>query len=240
MTEESKELQPVPQPDPTTGTLLARLSPEQKQRLADLARGDTEARDRIIARAMARFASEVSAGGAIAACEPRSVVMALAGCIALDLEPQFGAISSRMADVIILPRRDRDGRTVANAQVTATGLAKLAARDGYTITAQPIYAQDAIAIDLGALTLSHEPSLAGGDLVGAWAKFYRDGVCVHIELLRGDDLAKIRDSSDAWKRQGQGSPWGKWPERMAVKSAIARGVRHLHAPAANLGTALED
>jgi recombinational DNA repair protein RecT len=200
-----------------------RLTDAQRARLSALVPGTDDERERAVMRSVEMLALGLRQDARLAGCDPFSVIVATASGLAAGLQPQFGQISGRTADYLVIPR---GGQAVV--QMTVAGWVTLLARAGWHVTGAAVYSEDAFDCDLATGILSHRPSMVveRGKVIGAWARFRR-GAATHVELLTTGQMMQIRDASDAWKRQGDRSPWGQWPDRMAIKSCIARGARHL-------------
>lgn len=218
----SDETQAMEVVQPTALTWLDRLSEPQKARLQILAAGERAEQEKLVARAVASLSLAIKQNQKLMQCEPGSVLMSVAACLSMGLEPHALPTPSRSAQAMLIPRGNQ-----CQLQITATGWVTLLDRAGWSVTAQAVRDGDTFAPDFDACKANHVLAMRESGLVcGAWAKFEK-GNRRHLEVLRYEDLAAIRDTSDAWKRQGDNSPWGKWPDRMAVKSAIVRGARHL-------------
>lgn len=219
MTEETQAIDVV---QPTALTWLDRLSEPQKARLQILAAGERDAQEKLVARAVASLSLAMKQNPKLMQCEPGSVLMSVAACLSMGLEPHALPTPSRSAQAMLIPRGNQ-----CNLQITATGWVTLLDRAGWSVTSQAVRDGDTFAPDFDTCKANHVMAMREAGLVcGAWARFEK-GRRVHLEVLRYEDIADIRDTSDAWKRQGDSSPWGKWPGQMARKSAIVRGARHL-------------
>lgn len=69
----------------------------------------------------------------------------------------------------------------------------------------------------------HKPSLAGGKNIGAWAVARTKSGGRFVEVLRGEEIDKIRQAS-----RSQGGPWAQWPDEMAKKSVIKRMAKRMN------------
>lgn len=164
----------------------------------------------------------------VAKCTAPSVLREIGRAAASGLP-----IDGRMST--LTTRRMKDGTTVAVWDPTYRGMVYLALESGHveSIEAHAVHERDEFAVELGTdPRIVHRPSLHQdrGRVVAAYAvaKLKTGGVV--REVLGEADLARIRDSSPA----GDRGPWGGWPDRMAMKSAMRRLLKRL--PASEIGT----
>ncbi|MGH9462454.1 MAG: recombinase RecT [Vicinamibacteria bacterium] len=95
------------------------------------------------------------------------------------------------------------------------------------ITAQLIYKQDDFRywVDDTGEHLEHKPVIFGdrGELMGVYALAKTKDGAVYIEVMRREDVEKVRDSS----RAKDSGPWVQWWGEMAKKTAIRRLSKRL-------------
>ncbi len=164
----------------------------------------------------------------VAKCTAPSVLREIGKAAASGLP-----IDGRMSTLTV--RRMKDGTNVAVWDPTYRGMVYLALESGHveSIEAHAVHERDTFSVELGTdPRIVHRPSLDNdrGPVVAAYAVAKLKAGGTVREVLGAADLAHIRDSSPA----GDRGPWGSWPDRMAMKSAMRRLLKRL--PAAEIGT----
>lgn len=142
-------------------------------------------------------------------------------------------IDGRMSTLTV--RRMKDGTFVCVFDPTYRGMVWLCLESGHvqSVEAHAVHERDEFSVELGTEPrIVHRPSLQAdrGPVVAAYAVAKLKAGGTVREVLGAADLAHIRDSSPA----GDRGPWGAWPDRMAMKSAMRRLLKRL--PAAEIGT----
>lgn len=185
-----------------------------------------------VRRAAQRIAATIAALGAknpdLRHCSASSLAIAVAECAALDLLPS----THRFTPIYLVPRRNK-GQWEVSAQLSARGLATLAQRDGWTLTAAVVYEGEPFRLVAGTTpALEHEPNPGGckpvyptlDNVVGAYVVGQRPGsITVFRYLSREGILArKARAQNDSF--------WRAWPEEMILKTAIAYGLARAMIP----------
>lgn len=105
------------------------------------------------------------------------------------------------------------------------GLVELARRSSLieAVEADVVYANDFFAYERGLKpVLLHKPILVGerGEKLGAWSViFYKSGRTT-FEVMRWDEIEKVRNGVYEWQK----GPWGSWPERMGLKTVVKRAL----------------
>jgi recombination protein RecT len=164
----------------------------------------------------------------LAKCTTASVLRGVGAAAASGLP-----IDGRMSTLTV--RKMRDGSHVAVWDPTYRGMVYLALESGHvaSVEAHAVHERDEFRVELGSHPrIVHVPSFAAdrGPVVAAYAVATLKAGGQVREVLSTADLARIRDSSPA----GDRGPWGSWPDRMAMKSAIRRLLKRL--PASEVGT----
>jgi recombination protein RecT len=161
-------------------------------------------------------------------CSSSSVLRALGAAAASGL-----LIDGKMSSLVV--RRPKEGKPIAIWDPTYRGMIYLARESGHvlSIDGHAVHERDVFVVALGSdPKITHEPYLGAdrGRVVAAYAIAVLRGRGTMREVLGMADLEQIRASSPA----GDRGPWGTWPDRMAMKSAVRRLLKRL--PAADIGT----
>jgi recombination protein RecT len=161
-------------------------------------------------------------------CSTSSVLRALGAAAASGLP-----IDGKMSSLIV--RRPKQGKPIAVWDPSYRGMSYLALESGHVraVEAFAVHARDEFHVELGTDSkITHRPYLAGdrGAVVASYAVAELKSGGKVSEVLGLADLEHIRASSPAPDR----GPWGMWPDRMAMKSALRRLLKRL--PAADIGT----
>lgn len=164
----------------------------------------------------------------VAKCTAPSVLREIGKAAASGLP-----IDGRMSTLTV--RRMKDGTHVAVWDPTYRGMVCLALESGHvaSVEAHAVHERDEFRVELGTdPRIVHRPSFDAdrGRVVAAYAFAVLKAGGTVREVLGEADLAKIRDASPA----GDRGPWGSWPDRMAMKSAVRRLLKRL--PASEVGT----
>lgn len=160
-------------------------------------------------------------------CDPSSVVVAIYGCAALGLVPD-----KTLGHVYIIPRKSK-GKMMATLMPGYRGLMELARRSGAVsyIDARVVYANDAFDVEYGTSPgIKHHPWFVRGQTEPGkpWAAYcvakLRGEIQYQFDVLTSDEIA-------AAKKMSQGSdspysPWNKYPEEMARKTAVRRASKY--------------
>ena len=158
-------------------------------------------------------------------CDRQSV---LAACMTAA---QLGLVTDGVLGEAYLVTRFANGRKVASLQIGYRGLVKLARQAGDidTFEADVIYNTDNVTWtlgDLGRFAIERDWTREPGEVVGAYALARFKGGGVQRAIMRMDEIAKARDSSDGYKAFKAGkiksTPWSTHPEEMAKKTAIRK------------------
>ena len=161
-------------------------------------------------------------------CSSSSVLRALGAAAASGLP-----IDGKMSSLIV--RRPKQGKPIAVWDPSYRGMVYLALESGHVraVEAFAVHARDVFEVELGTEPkITHRPHLAGdrGQVAASYAVAELKTGGKVSEVLGLVDLERIRASSPA----GDKGPWGTWPDRMAMKSALRRLLKRL--PAADIGT----
>ena len=161
-------------------------------------------------------------------CSTNSMLRALGAAAASGLP-----IDGKMSSLIV--RRPKQGKPIAVWDPSYRGMVYLALESGHVraVEAFAVHARDVFEVQLGTDSkITHRPHLAGdrGAVVASYAVAELKTGGKVSEVLGIADLEHIRTSSPA----GDKGPWGSWPDRMAMKSALRRLLKRL--PAADIGT----
>jgi recombination protein RecT len=161
-------------------------------------------------------------------CSTSSVLRALGAAAASGLP-----IDGKMSSLIV--RRPKQGKPIAVWDPSYRGMVYLALESGHVraVEAFAVHARDVFEAQLGTdPKITHRPHLAGdrGPVVASYAVAELKTGGKVSEVLGISDLEHIRASSPAPDK----GPWGTWPDRMAMKSALRRLLKRL--PAADIGT----
>jgi recombination protein RecT len=161
-------------------------------------------------------------------CSTSSVLRALGAAAASGLP-----IDGKMSSLIV--RRPKQGKPMAVWDPSYRGMVYLALESGHvrSVEAFAVHARDTFEVQLGTESkITHRPHLAGdrGAVVASYAVAALKTGGTVSEVLGAADLDHIKASSPAADR----GPWGSWPDRMAMKSAVRRLLKRL--PAADIGT----
>lgn len=163
----------------------------------------------------------------LAKCTSESFLRCVLECAELGLEP-----SGKYGGAYLVPRKnkwltEKAGHDVYECTLVPDyrGLARLAMQSGKVeaVEADVVYANDFLAFSRGMKpNLEHRKLLVGdrGDPVGAWACIYYRGGRVTFEVMRWDEITKIRDKVYDWQK----GPWNDWPDRMACKTVVKRAL----------------
>ena len=161
-------------------------------------------------------------------CTTNSVLRALGAAAASGLP-----IDGKMSSLVV--RRQKNGKPIAVWDPSYRGMVYLALESGHvqSVEAHAVHEGDHFAVELGTdPRITHQPNLTRerGEVVAAYAVATLKTGGVVREVLGADDLKRIKATSPA----GDRGPWGAWPDRMAMKSAMRRLLKRL--PAADIGT----
>jgi recombination protein RecT len=161
-------------------------------------------------------------------CSSSSVLRALGAAAASGLP-----IDGKMSSLIV--RRPKQGKPIAVWDPSYRGMVYLALESGHVraVEAFAVHARDVFEVQLGTdAKITHRPQLAGdrGPVIASYAVAELKTGGKVSEVLGIADLEHIRASSPAPEK----GPWGTWPDRMAMKSALRRLLKRL--PAADIGT----
>ena len=161
-------------------------------------------------------------------CSTSSVLRALGAAAASGLP-----IDGKMSSLVV--RRPKQGKPIAAWDPSYRGMVYLALESGHvrTVEAFAVHARDVFEAQLGTDSkITHRPHLAGdrGQVVASYAVAELKTGGKVSEVLGLADLEHIRATSPAPDK----GPWGSWPDRMAMKSALRRLLKRL--PAADIGT----
>lgn len=190
----------------------------------------SEEGQRAAARTALAFRAAAIANPSVYECDPQSVAACVATSAMTSLMP-----GGPNPDCYLVPRRVK-GSQQLNWMISHRGLIKLAQRAGYTLRGRVVYADEVFEYEEGeTIHVRHVPNLDRADtpweqVRGVIVRAYRvsDGRCVGVEYVNRAQVEKRRNQSDAYQRgQKQGaddwarsSPWYRWPEEMAIKTAI--------------------
>lgn len=182
------------------------------------------------ARVALAFRATGIANPTVYECDPGSVAACVATSAMTSLMP-----GGPNPDCYLVPRRVK-GNQQLNWMISHRGLIKLATRAGYTIKARPVYKGEVFEYEEGeTIHLRHVPDLdradgAWDDMRGVIVRCYRisDGKLIGVEYVSRAQIEKRRNQSDAYQRGAKpgadewsrSSPWFKWADEMAVKTAI--------------------
>ncbi|HEY3658937.1 MAG TPA: recombinase RecT [Steroidobacteraceae bacterium] len=161
-------------------------------------------------------------------CSTSSVLRSLGAAAASGLP-----IDGKMSSLIV--RRPKQGKPIAVWDPSYRGMVYLALESGHVraVEAFAVHARDVFEAELGTdPKITHRPYLAGdrGAVIASYAVAELKTGGKVTEVLGMADLERIRASSPAADK----GPWGSWPDRMAMKSALRRLLKRL--PAADIGT----
>lgn len=119
------------------------------------------------------------------------------------------------------------------------GLIQTAVREGIVryVHAAAVFEDDSFSAEfdqaLGTTRIEHKPSLNPvGKIVAAYAVFTLRSGGTSVEVVTRKDLDKMAALT-------KGSVWDQWPEEMARKSAIRRGVKYLPHQSEHFSSLLE-
>lgn len=162
----------------------------------------------------------------IAMCTPQSVLTAMMACVHLDLMP-----NTPEQHAFVIPYNNK-GRGVMELQFQPgyKGLLVLAQRSGQVrkIEAQLVFKGDKFNYDLGIKPkLTHKPSLEVDrtkyELVtAAYVVITLSNGEVVFDVMGRPELDKVQNTS---KASSTDTPWKKWPEAMAKKTIVKRGLK---------------
>jgi len=124
--------------------------------------------------------------------------------------------------------KGRDGKQVQYLPMIG-GYRKIAAKHGFTISADVVHENDDFAWTKVPPNLDHtyDPFSPRGEIKGAYAvAFDREGRLVAPPVVMGlEEIAKVRAVSRA--ADSEYGPWNKWFERMAAKTVARRLFKEL-------------
>lgn len=183
------------------------------------------------ARVALAFRATGIANPAVYECDPASVAACVATSAMTSLMP-----GGPNPDCYLVPRRVK-GNQQLNWMISHRGLIKLATRAGYTIKARAVYKDEVFEYEEGeTLHVRHVPNLDRAesppweDMRGVIVRCYRisDGKQIGVEYVNRGQIEKRRGQSDAYLRGAKpgadewarSSPWFKWAEEMALKTAV--------------------
>lgn len=150
-------------------------------------------------------------------CSPQSLAMAVAECAALDLMP----IPGRFSPMYLIPRGSE-----VQAQISSRGLALLAQRSGWSLSASVVYEGEHFVWSEGLTpVLEHRPALDRQDpkpdlsnISAAYVVARKPGHEPVFRVLTRTGLLKRKKAAQTDKI------WRAWPEEMALKCVIAYGL----------------
>lgn len=185
---------------------------------------------RAAARTAIAFRAVAIANPSVYECDPQSVAACVATSAMTSLMP-----GGPNPDCYLVPRRVK-GAQQLNWMISHRGLIKLAQRAGFTLRGRVVYADEVFEYEEGeTIHVRHVPNLDRADtpweqVRGVIVRVYRvsDGRCIGVEYVNRAQIEKRRNQSDAYQRGqkpgaddwARSSPWFKWPEEMAIKTAI--------------------
>jgi len=193
--------------------------------------------DRIIGAALVATAKNPD----LLKCSPESILRSLLECAQLGLTPggvlgeayliPYGGECTLQIGVKGYQRLAFDAGRVKKIEGRVVYAAELSGRCGgkFSVMFEPVE------------TIEHVPAFGSveemGPIVAAYAKFTFSDANPQYELLRRPDLEAIRRQADT-KRASPA--WRDWPDQMAIKSAIKRGVKRVDiSPTSPLARAVE-
>lgn len=166
-------------------------------------------------------------------CTPTSVYQAVVTCASLGL-----SLSSARGEAYLVPYYDKDAGMQAQLMPGYRGWLLSAERAGYSIVSEAVYSGE---VERGLFAMSrtppsvrHDVDLSGaprGELIGAYAAAYRDGVCVKSTWVTAEEIDRTRQDTGAWN---------SWASRMERKLAIKRLCQELPDERLNEMAALDD
>jgi recombination protein RecT len=181
----------------------------------------------------------VRANPALLDCTPDSFVAALVKARALQLDPclpnQLWLIPRKMGCKCNrrkgCPNCGGDGFVwTVTTQMGYGGMRVLALRSGSyaDVFAHAVFENDDFDVELISGDIHHRPCWKGkrGELVAAYSVAIGKDGRVDPEIMSLDQLHKIRNRSDAWKR-GQSGPWKTDPAEMCRKTVLKRHCKRL-------------
>lgn len=186
----------------------------------------------VIAREMSHAKQAWESDANLQKCDPRTIVNAVCNVA------NFGVTLNPIAKQACLIARwnGRERKFEATLEVEYGGLISAVTDSGFVtaVIANAVYEGDNFAINIASTNdpVTHNPCLQRskrGAVIGSYAiAVFQDGT-KSVEWLDMDDLEKIRECSESWKNEKARpySPWSKWFDRMAVKSAIRRLCNYL-------------
>lgn len=186
---------------------------------------------RAAARVALAFRATGIANPTVYECDPGSVAACVATSAMTSLMP-----GGPNPDCYLVPRRVK-GNQQLNWMISHRGLIKLATRAGFTLKARAVYKDEVFEYEEGeTIHVRHVPNLDRDEapeweqMRGVIVRCYRisDGKQIGVEYVNRAQIEKRRNQSDAYQRGAKpgsdewsrSSPWFKWGEEMALKTAI--------------------
>lgn len=159
---------------------------------------------------------------------PMSVVTGMMACVHLNLMPN----TPEQYAYLIPYRNNRSGGVDIQFQVGYKGLIEMAYRSSQikSMNAELVFKGDKFDVELGSdRRLVHKPSFdidrtKYDDVTHAYMTAKLENGDVVFEVMTRKELDKIQQSA---KAKSTDTPWHKWPEMMARKTVIKRGVKLL-------------
>lgn len=203
---------------PATNSPAANLSRLLNAKMKDLAQ---YARNNVHPATMIRLAVYAFANDEkLAKCRPETFYTALITAAQLGLEP-----SGVRGEAYLVPFKG-----ACTLIPGWRGLIKLALRSKAvkSIQAHVVREGDEFAVTLGTdVKIHHVPSLNGGrgrPVIAAYAVAFLDNGSVDVEIMDGDELAKIREFAT---KNGTSPAYTEWEDQMQRKAPIRRLCKRL-------------
>lgn len=182
-------------------------------------------------RMMRIVANAIRTTPTLAASDPMSLLGALMQCASLGLEP-----NTVLGHAYLIPfKNNRKGITEVQLIVGYKGFIDLARRSGQIdgIHADVVYSDDELwTYEHGSnMHLRHKPGPRQGEKVAAYCHVKLKDGGEAFAVLPWAEIMKTRDNSQGWRtakrynREAE-SPWGKYEDRMASKTAVRALANH--------------